>query len=335
MEKKDFVFVLGNYHCDKNCPYCIAKMSNKKTASFEEEIEKLQNKLQDYAEKGVHFEYFILSGNGEPSLYSKEELRRIKEIVEESNIFTDYRIQTSGNLFMEKEKLELFVSWLKEITVISSNSKEDQTFYRYKKSYLDSKAFQNTSRIRVNIVLLKNNLENINQLIKDYSIKNNVETIALKILDRKDNNSKESTWVKENAISYDQIDKIVELISQENVFLTFKSKRFYFETKDSKKITINYDPTNHYDDINLEENFCWHERKIKKGTYGEISKIEEELEEAKDALEQGNRLMFLIELSDILGAVEGISEKYGLAISDLKAFSNKVKESKLHGKISS
>lgn len=42
----------------------------------------------------------------------------------------------------------------------------------------------------------------------------------------------------------------------------------------------------------------FHKREITKGVLGELSKVREELEEAEDALEQGQELMLLIELSD-------------------------------------
>ncbi len=70
-----------------------------------------------------------MSGNGETSLYDLKKLEEIKTIVENSKIFKDYRIQTSGNLFCEQEKLNLFSGWLKEITVVSSNALEDKKFF--------------------------------------------------------------------------------------------------------------------------------------------------------------------------------------------------------------
>lgn len=82
------------------------------------------------------------------------------------------------------------------------------------------------------------------------------------------------------------------------------------------------------DDNNCNKHFNWHNREIKKGIYGEFSKVEEEVDEAKEALEQNNHLMYLIELSDIIGAIEKIAENYGLTLKDLINFSNKVKESK-------
>lgn len=47
----------------------------------------------------------------------------------------------------------------------------------------------------------------------------------------------------------------------------------------------------------------YHKKIIPKGVVGEISKIEEELEELKDAYLQNNKIMTLVELSDICGAI--------------------------------
>ncbi len=330
MNLKDYVFVLGEYHCDKHCPYCIAKMNKKETLSFERELEILQKKLEEFKEKNIKIKNFILSGNGEPSLYKYDELKMIRDIVMSANVFEDYRIQTSGNLFMDKEKLSLFDSWLKEITVITSNPKEDQEFYNYKKNYLSSKSFLSSNRIRVNIVVLKSNLDKLNKMIDFYDNLDNVETIALKILDNSLNNSEESNWISNNAIRYEDINKIIKVINEDYKFLNFINKRFIYETKNKKKLTIHYSESNTYDVFNLNKEYSFHNRKIKKGIYGEFSKIEEELDEAKEALEQGNKLMFLIELSDIIGAIEGVTEHHGLDLNDLIKFSNKVKESKTY-----
>lgn len=58
-----------------------------------------------------------------------------------------------------------------------------------------------------------------------------------------------------------------------------------------------------------EPNGGYHLRPISKGVFGEVSKIEEELEEFKDALKQGNDIMALVELSDQLGAIRGWLER--------------------------
>jgi hypothetical protein len=64
----------------------------------------------------------------------------------------------------------------------------------------------------------------------------------------------------------------------------------------------------------------YHLSDIPHGKYGELSKVIEEALELKDAMEQGQKLMCLIELSDILGAIEGYLEKHydkKITISDL------------------
>lgn len=49
----------------------------------------------------------------------------------------------------------------------------------------------------------------------------------------------------------------------------------------------------------------YHLEEIPRGTYGEISKILEEAAELKDAMEQANKVMVIIELSDLIGAIDG------------------------------
>lgn len=72
----------------------------------------------------------------------------------------------------------------------------------------------------------------------------------------------------------------------------------------------------------------YHIAKIPKGEYGEFSKIEEEFLELKDALNQNNKLMALIELSDLLGAMKAfLLREYGskIKLKDLKTMSKATK----------
>lgn len=59
----------------------------------------------------------------------------------------------------------------------------------------------------------------------------------------------------------------------------------------------------------------YHINKIEKGTIGELSKIYEEVEEIKDAEQQGITIMLLVELSDMLGATQLYLEKHHPTIS--------------------
>lgn len=59
----------------------------------------------------------------------------------------------------------------------------------------------------------------------------------------------------------------------------------------------------------------YHISDIPRGVLGELSKIQEELSEAVDADEQSCSVMVLIELSDMVGAVDAYLEKYHPTIS--------------------
>ena len=48
----------------------------------------------------------------------------------------------------------------------------------------------------------------------------------------------------------------------------------------------------------------YHTREIKRGVLGTSSKIREELEELEDAEDQGVKVMALVELSDMIGAID-------------------------------
>lgn len=54
----------------------------------------------------------------------------------------------------------------------------------------------------------------------------------------------------------------------------------------------------------------YHLAQIARGIYGDLSKVYEEVDELKDAEEQGNRLMVLQELSDTIGAIRGFLQQH-------------------------
>lgn len=75
----------------------------------------------------------------------------------------------------------------------------------------------------------------------------------------------------------------------------------------------------------------YHLSEIKKGVLGEISKIEEELNELKDAEKQGSKIMTMVELSDMYGAIEEYAKKYEITMTDLKSFSDITKRAFKNG----
>ncbi len=70
----------------------------------------------------------------------------------------------------------------------------------------------------------------------------------------------------------------------------------------------------------------YHTTKIVKGDYGTPSKIQEEFEEYWDALQQDNKILQLVELSDLIGAIEGVVNSFGLSLNDLIKMSNATKQ---------
>lgn len=66
----------------------------------------------------------------------------------------------------------------------------------------------------------------------------------------------------------------------------------------------------------------YHKRKIVKGNLGYTTKIQEELDELKDAEEQGNKILAICELADIYGALKARAEMYGLTMQDLQVMAH-------------
>jgi phosphoribosyl-ATP pyrophosphohydrolase len=76
----------------------------------------------------------------------------------------------------------------------------------------------------------------------------------------------------------------------------------------------------------------YHRDIIPKGTYGEIDKVQEETFEFVDAKRQGVKIMEMLELSDIYGALEAVASNYNLTMKDLRMMSDRTKEAFKEGK---
>lgn len=76
----------------------------------------------------------------------------------------------------------------------------------------------------------------------------------------------------------------------------------------------------------------YHKIKIQKGELGSASKIKEEYEEFLDAYNQGSPVMELIELSDLLGAIEAYTlNHYDIELIDLWKMMESTKSAFLDG----
>lgn len=75
----------------------------------------------------------------------------------------------------------------------------------------------------------------------------------------------------------------------------------------------------------------YHLAHIPKGIYGAPSKILEEAQELMDAHEQGCKIMEMVELSDLYGAIETYAKELGLTMDDLATMSTITKRAFRNG----
>ena len=62
----------------------------------------------------------------------------------------------------------------------------------------------------------------------------------------------------------------------------------------------------------------YHNKSIKRGQFGEFSKIQEEFQELEDAIEQDAKIMALCEIADLYGAIEAfITKHYNMTMDDV------------------
>lgn len=230
MKYKEFELIISSFKCDKNCPYCTAKIT--KWPKVEDNLEILEDRLVYLKKKKINFKYFIFCGNGEPSLISLDKFKQIVDITDKINIFDEKRLQSSGNIFYEDEKLAYIKDkFIIEITRVSLDSKKDMEILGYKRDYINSTNFKKAS-VRLNYVLMKNKsfkeyLEEIKKYIEIYP---NIKTVSLKTLNL---NTKSdcidnpySKWIMENALTKEDSDRIISFMSKNTNFIKKDNKFF-------------------------------------------------------------------------------------------------------------
>lgn len=230
MKYKEFEFIGSSFKCDKNCPYCTAKIT--KWPAVDNKLDVLENKLTYLKNSNINFRYFIFCGNGEPSLLNYNDFEKVVKATRKVNIFDEKRLQSSGNIFYEDDKLELIKDdFIIEITRVSMDSKKDMEILGYKRDYINSENFKKAN-VRLNYVLLKNKkfedcLEEIKQYIKKYP---NIKTISLKTLNLNTRDDKidnpYSKWIIENALTKKDTDKIIKFMSNNTKFVVSDEKFF-------------------------------------------------------------------------------------------------------------
>ena len=230
MKYKEFVLTLSSFNCNKNCPYCTAKIT--RWPIVDDQIHLLERQLLFLKEKGITFRYFVFSGNGEPSLHSYETIQKVCRALKNVNIFDEKRFQSSGNIFFEPEKLKLIKDdFIVEITRVAFDPEEDMKTLGYKQNYLESPLFRKAT-VRLNYVLMKNKkfeeyLTDIKRYIDTYP---NIGTVSLKTLNLNTRNdcldNPHSQWIMAHALTKKDSDDIVRYMSEHAEFQR-KDEKFF------------------------------------------------------------------------------------------------------------
>lgn len=215
---KELEIILSSFKCDKNCPYCTAKIT--KWGYINDDIHLLSLNVGAMKEMGFTFHYVTIGGNGEPTLHDYEKLKDIVEMFDDWDIPVK-RVLTSGNIFRleNKKKYELFVNhgWVFEVTVTSSDINISNREQVYDFNYMSTDAFKN-AQIRLNYVLLKRSFDTYVDEINKIAINNpHIQTIAIKLLNVNTKNGKVdndySKWIVENAVPKSKREEIAEKLS--------------------------------------------------------------------------------------------------------------------------
>lgn len=204
----NFTIILSSYNCDKHCPFCIAK-NNKKFNGEKDDFSTLSEQLDILRKSGIKFERIVLSGNGEPSLYDLEELKELARIIKDNkDLFDTLRIHSSGNIFWESEKFELFNGLVPDVEFdlmrASIIPEKDMQILGYDRDYTKSECFKKAKRVKFDIALT-NKLEvdafpeKLEILLHAHP---NIGLIRFKnLMNGENEQSKQATWVRENRMS--------------------------------------------------------------------------------------------------------------------------------------
>lgn len=242
---KELEIILSSFECDKNCPYCTAKIT--KWDSVEDNIDLLELNVGQLKKLGYTFHYVTIGGNGEPTKHSYAKLKNLVEMFDDYDIPVK-RVLTSGNVFRpeNKDKLDLFNShgWLFECTTTSLDNDEDRRILGYNHNYFETEAFKN-SRVRLNYVLLESNKHKFIDEIKGFSEKyNNIETVAVKLLNRNTRtdlaDNPLSIWIEDNAVKKDNREKIKDILDANFKYKGEAFDTFSWETASGKEVYFSW-----------------------------------------------------------------------------------------------
>lgn len=208
----NLTIIFPSYNCDRSCPFCIAKNNRKFNSDKSVDFEGLVDRLKEFRENGIHFGRIVLSGNGEPSLYSFEELKKCAIIIKSNqDLFDALRVHTSGNIFWEKDKFDLFNELVPnvefDILRVAIDSKRDMQILKYSRDYIQTEEFKRAKEIRLDVGLTKelerDTLpEELERLLQDHS---NIGLVKFKnLMSGEREESSQAKWVKDTRMNKEE-----------------------------------------------------------------------------------------------------------------------------------
>ena len=245
MELGNLTLITTRNTCNKNCPFCIAKSTGKiynETVESKDEFVNLEGILQNLENNDIRFNRLVISGNGEPSFYNLEEIALIIEIIKRHiNMFNGIRLHTSGNIFYNEEKFNLFNNIENiefDILRVSLNSKKDMEILRYDKDYTNTKLFKLAKKLKLDIALTnilkyEKFAKELNEYIENYS---NIKIIRLKELLCGKENTSQSKWIKEHKLEKGKIDIILKELLLDYKLNSESGEKVIYENKKNKLI---------------------------------------------------------------------------------------------------
>lgn len=201
-----FAILLDSFECDRICPYCIAKNDQKFNFESLEDYDNLEKIFKDFTKENIHFKMAVIFGNGEPTLYPYETLERLLNlIIKYKHLFDRIDYYTSGLVFHEKDKFELYNNSINMglettfvICIVSFNQDLDQKILKHKKLYFNDN-FKKAHNIKLSICMNEFlNLKTLRKDLIDFATKYpNVKTYYFKRLRPGENcNTSQYKWVK-------------------------------------------------------------------------------------------------------------------------------------------
>lgn len=245
MELGNLTIITTRNICNKNCPFCIAKSTGKiynQTINIKDEFANLENILENLENNNIRFNRLVISGNGEPSFYNLEEIIFIIETIKKhKNMFNGIRLHTSGNIFFNDEKFNLFNNMESiefDILRVSIDSKKDMEILKYDKDYTKTKLFKLAKKIKLDIALTDiiecgKFYKELNEYIEKYP---NIKEIRFKELLCGKKDTSQTKWIKEHKLEKEKIDILLkEFLSNYN-FNSKSGEKVIYENQKNKLI---------------------------------------------------------------------------------------------------